>query len=167
MHFTSSSFTVASASGITKVYPAVGDTSSRGSSSLRCERPLDWGNDSQTILRVRAGRGPRKLRPLRHDLWDRLHLGMTPILKYRPRSGPSRGKELVDVPSEDELLDYPSEEWEDVPPKEELVLVDTTIATDLEELGAEERLPSRVLSASSSSVDLIREVDLIFTILHT
>jgi len=49
----------------------------------------------------------------------------------------SWGEELVDAPSEDELLDGPSEEWVGVPSEEELVFVDTTSAAGRKELGTE------------------------------
>ncbi|KAJ8437659.1 hypothetical protein Cgig2_028597 [Carnegiea gigantea] len=48
---------------------------------------------------------------------------------------------LVDTPSEDERLDYPSEEEEDVPPEEELVLVEATSAASFGDLRAEQGLP--------------------------
>ncbi|KAJ8419965.1 hypothetical protein Cgig2_025651 [Carnegiea gigantea] len=79
---------------------------------------------------------------------------------------PSWDEELVDTPFEDECLDDPSEEWEDAPFEEELILVEATLATGFEELGAEQGLPW-VPSASSSSRDLMREVDLVFAIYHT
>jgi len=47
----------------------------------------------------------------------------------------------VDAPSEDERLDDPSKKEEDVPPEEELVLVEATSATGFGELGAEQGLP--------------------------
>ncbi|KAJ8433864.1 hypothetical protein Cgig2_032075 [Carnegiea gigantea] len=81
--------------------------------------------------------------------------------------GLSWGEELVDAPSEDELLDSLSEEREGVPSEEELVFMDTTSAAGPEELGTKRGLPSMVPSASNSSGDLIIGVDLIFAILRT
>jgi len=50
--------------------------------------------------------------------------------------GPLQDKELVDAPFEDARLDDPSEEEEDVPPEEELVLIEATSAIGCEELGS-------------------------------
>ncbi|KAJ8444576.1 hypothetical protein Cgig2_013855 [Carnegiea gigantea] len=51
------------------------------------------------------------------------------FLKGHPLQGPSWDEELVDAPSENECLDDLSEEEEDIPPKEELVLVEVPSAT--------------------------------------
>jgi len=47
----------------------------------------------------------------------------------------------VDAPSEDKHLDDPSKEEEDVPHKEELVLVEAAPTTGFGELGVEQELP--------------------------
>ena len=47
----------------------------------------------------------------------------------------------MDAPFEGERLDDPSEEEEDVPPTEELVLVEATSTADFRELGAKQGLP--------------------------
>ena len=78
--------------------------------------------------------------------------------------GSSGDGELVDAPSEDELLnELPDEE---APSKEELELVEATSAPDLGVEGAEQGLPC-VPSTSSSSGDLRRGVVLVFAILRT
>ena len=63
---------------------------------------------------------------------------------------PSRDEELVDGPSEDELLDERlEEELEEISPEVELELVEETLAPGCDEDGAEKGLPC-VPSASSS-----------------
>ncbi|KAJ8429184.1 hypothetical protein Cgig2_028757 [Carnegiea gigantea] len=63
------------------------------------------------------------------------------ITKAYLAEGPLWDEGLVDAPSEDECLDDPSEEEEEVSLKEELVLVDAASATDFGEIGAEKGLP--------------------------
>ena len=80
---------------------------------------------------------------------------------------PSGDEELVDAPSEDELLNELSEEeLEEASPEVELVLVEATSASSFEELGVEQGLPC-VPSANKSSGDLMRGVALVFAILYT
>jgi len=80
---------------------------------------------------------------------------------------PLEDDELIDGPSEDELLNELSkEELDKAAPKVELELVEATSASDLDRDGAEQGFPCTPL-ASSSSEDLMRGVDLVFTILRT
>ena len=68
---------------------------------------------------------------------------------------------------EDELLNELSEkEQEEVSPEVERVVVEATSAPGFDEVRAEQGLPC-VPSVSSSSGDLMRRVDLVFTILRT
>ena len=85
-----------------------------------------------------------------------------------PEAGDSSEElELVDVPSEDKLLDELSvEELDEATPKVELELVKATSATVLDGDGAEQGLPCMPL-ASSSSGDLMHGVHLVFAILRT
>ncbi|KAJ8434596.1 LOW QUALITY PROTEIN: hypothetical protein Cgig2_025022 [Carnegiea gigantea] len=70
--------------------------------------------------------------------------------------GPSGDDELVDAPSEDELLDEQlEEELEEVPSEVEIELVEATLAPGWDEDGAKQGLPC-VPSASSSSGDLMQ-----------
>ncbi|KAJ8448912.1 hypothetical protein Cgig2_030768 [Carnegiea gigantea] len=81
--------------------------------------------------------------------------------------GPLGTPELVDAPSDDELLDeLLEEELEEASPEEELVLVEATSTPGFDEVGAKQGLPC-IPSASSSLGDLMRGVDLVFAILRT
>jgi len=81
--------------------------------------------------------------------------------------GAPRDKELADHLSKEELVNGSSEdELADVPTKEELELVDKTLAPGLGEPRAEQKLPSVVPSASNSSGVQTQGVDLVFTICH-
>ncbi|KAJ8422451.1 LOW QUALITY PROTEIN: hypothetical protein Cgig2_002965 [Carnegiea gigantea] len=76
-------------------------------------------------------------------------------------------EELIDAPSEDECLDELSKKKEEeVSPEAELVLVEATSASNFDELVVEQGLPYAP-SANNSSGDLMRGVDLVFTILRT
>ncbi|KAJ8431111.1 hypothetical protein Cgig2_015679 [Carnegiea gigantea] len=85
------------------------------------------GNSGPSVTTL--GTGPTR---------DRLFLLRIDFLTVE---GPSWDEELVDVLSEDERLDDPSEEKEDVPPEEELVLVEAPSTIGFSELGAEQGLP--------------------------
>ncbi|KAJ8421644.1 LOW QUALITY PROTEIN: hypothetical protein Cgig2_019217 [Carnegiea gigantea] len=139
---------MASASGITKEYSA-------GRREVT----------ARTILWVRAGWGPREFRPFSHDLCN----CMWPFHLSTDLPGPndtSEEEELVDALSEDELLDEcPEEELDEPILSEALELVEATSAFGLDWRGAEQGLPC-VPSASNSSGDLMRGVDLVFAILH-
>ncbi|KAJ8452456.1 LOW QUALITY PROTEIN: hypothetical protein Cgig2_000045 [Carnegiea gigantea] len=80
--------------------------------------------------------------------------------------GPSWDEELVEAPSKDECFNNLSEEEEDVPLEVELVLVEASSTSGLDELGVEQGLPC-VPSANNLFGDPMRGVDLFFAILRT
>ncbi|KAJ8450530.1 hypothetical protein Cgig2_020167 [Carnegiea gigantea] len=130
--------TVVKSRAITKVYPA----------SRRSERVWAPGNSGPSATN---------------------HSGAQPFLLSTDlpgANGPSGNEELVDTPSEDELQGTVRRGARGGLPEVELEIVDATSAPSLDADGAEQGLPC-VPSASSSSGDLMRGVDLVFIILRT